>query len=83
MSDLSLLVADPSVKLFAFHTQEVTSRWQDATFRGDGPGSIDVVSGHHADGDPGPLALSNGFWYLMRTTEETRLGGNTVYGWTV
>lgn len=67
MSDLSQLVADPSVELLAFHTQEVVSRLQDATFGGDGPGSINVVSGHHADSDPCPLALSDGFWYLMIT----------------
>ena len=70
LSDLSQLVAYPSVELFPLHTQEVVSRLQDATFGGDGPGSIDVVSGHHANSDPCPLALSDGFWYLMRTQEE-------------
>lgn len=64
VTDLSQLVADPSVELFAFDTQEVISRLQDATFDGNGTCSIDVVSSHHADSDPSPLALSNGFWYL-------------------
>lgn len=71
MSDLSLSVADQSVELLAVHTQEVLSRVQDATFAGYGPGSTDVVPGYHADSDPGLLALSDSFWYLMRTTEET------------
>ena len=64
MSDLSELVADPLVELFAFHTEEVLSRLQDATFDGDGSGSINVVSSHHADSDAGPLAPFDGFWYL-------------------
>lgn len=72
MSDLSQLVADASVELSPLHAQEVVSRLQDATFGGDGPGSIYVVSSHHADSDPGPLALSDGFWYLMRTPEEEK-----------
>ena len=65
-SHLSQLVADPSVELFPLHAEEVVSRLHDATFDGDGPGSVDVVSGHHADSDPGPLALSDGVWYLRR-----------------
>lgn len=59
---------DPSVKLFPLQTQEVVSRLQDATFGGDGTGRVDVVSGHHADSDPGPLALSDGVWYLKTKT---------------
>lgn len=68
MFDLSILVADPLVELHAFHTDVVLSRLQDATFGGDGPGSIDVVSSHHADSDAGPLALFDGVRYLTRTT---------------
>lgn len=70
LTDLSQLVADPSVKLFAFNAQEVIPRLQDATFDGNGSCSIDVVSGHHADSDASPLTLSDGFWYLMRATGE-------------
>lgn len=68
---LSQLIADASVELFPLHAQEVVSRLQDTTFRGDGPGSIYVVSGHHADSDPGSLALSDGVWYLTRKPEKT------------
>lgn len=68
-SDLSQLVTNASVELFPLHAQEVVSRLQDATFGGDGPGSIDVVTGHHADSNPGPLTLSDGFWYLKRMSD--------------
>lgn len=70
LPDLAHLVADPLVELFPLQTQEVISRLQNATFGGDGSGSVDVVSCHHADSDPGPLALPDGFWYLPGTTEE-------------
>lgn len=70
LSDLSQLVSDTSVELFALHAQEVIVRLQDATFDSDGPRSVDVVSCHHADSDPGPLTLSDGVWYLMTMTGE-------------
>lgn len=70
LNNLSELVADPSVELFALKTQEVVSRLQDATFDSNSTGSVDVVSSHHADSDPSPLALSDGLWYLMGTRGE-------------
>ena len=70
LSDLSQLVADPAVELFALHTQEVVSGLQDATFGGDGPRSVDVVARHHADGDPGTLALPDGVWYLIKKNNQ-------------
>lgn len=72
MSDLAHLVADPLVELFALQTQEVISRLQNATFGGDGSGSVDVVSCYHADSDTGPLALPDGFWYLTGTTKKAQ-----------
>lgn len=70
VSDLAQLVTDPTVELFPLQTQEVVSRLQDATFGGDGSGSVDVVSRDHADGDPSPLALPDGLWHLKGTAKE-------------
>lgn len=58
---LSLLVSDPPVELLPFEAQEVFSRVDDAALDGDGTRSVDVVPGDHAHGDPGSLALPDGF----------------------
>lgn len=63
-SNLAELVANAPVELPSLYTQEVVPRMNDATFSGDGPGSIYVVPCHHTDGDSSPLALPDGFWYL-------------------
>lgn len=64
-SNLAELVANAPVELPSLYTQEVFSRMHDATLGGDGPGSVYVVSCHHTDGDSSPLALPDGFWYLV------------------
>ena len=64
--NLAQLVANAPVKLPSLYAQEVISRMYDATFSGDGSGSVDVVSCHHAHGDSSPLALPDGFRYLLR-----------------
>lgn len=63
---LSQLIADTSVELLPLHAQEVISGLQDTALGCYGPGSVDVVSSHHSDRDPGSLALSNGVWYLTK-----------------
>lgn len=64
---LSLLISDPPVELLPLEAEEVLSRVDDATFDGDGTRSVDVVPGDHAHGDPGSLALPDGFWHLQVT----------------
>lgn len=61
---LALLVADKSVEFFAFQAQEVISRSQNATFGGDGPGCVDVITCHHSDSNASPFAFGNCIWYL-------------------
>lgn len=62
---LSLLISDPPVELLALEAEEVLPGVDDATFDGDGTRSVDVVPGDHAHGDPGSLALPDGFWHLQ------------------
>lgn len=68
---LSLLVSDPPVELLPFEAQEVFSRVDDAALDGDGTRSVDVVPGDHAHGDPGSLALPDGFWHLREQGKGT------------
>lgn len=64
-SNLAQLVANATVELPSLYAQEVISGMHDATLCGDGPGGVYVVSCYHADGDSSPLALPDGFWYLV------------------
>lgn len=72
---LPLLVADPAVELLALQAQEVLPRMDDATFDGNGPGCVDIVTGDHPDCDACPLALSDGFWDLDGRAE-AMVGGS-------
>lgn len=69
---LSLLIPDPPVELLPLEAQEVLPGVDDATFDGDGTRSVDVVPGDHAHGDPGSLALPDGFWHLQTTPQQFR-----------
>lgn len=68
---LSQLIADTSVELLPLHAQEVVSGLQDTTLGCYGSSSVDVVSSHHSDSDPGSLALSDGVWYLTKEPLKT------------
>lgn len=61
---LSLLIADPPVKLFPVDTEEVLSRVDDATLDGDGASRVDVVTSDHAYGDARTLAHQDGIGHL-------------------
>lgn len=63
---LPLLIADPPVELFALQAQEILPRVDNATLDGNGPGCVDIVTSDHADCDPCPLALADGFWDLHK-----------------
>lgn len=76
---LSQLIADTSVELLSLHAQEVVSGLQDTALGCDGPGSVDVVSSHHSDSDPGSLALSYGVWYLTKEQVKTISHVRTMY----
>lgn len=79
LTHLSLLVADPSVELLAFHAQELVSRLQDAALGGDGAGRVDVVPGYHAYRDPGTLTFLDGVRDLEGQRERER--GVSVTDW--
>lgn len=67
---LALLIADESVEFLAFQAQKVIPRCQNATFGGNGPGCVDVVSCHHSDSNTSSFAFGNSFWYLWRVSKE-------------
>lgn len=71
---LPLLIADPPVELFALQAQEILPRVDNATLDGNGPGCVDIVTSDHADCDPCPLALADGFWDLHKTVRAMREG---------
>lgn len=73
-SNLAQLVANAPVKFPSLYAQEVISRMYDATFRGDGSGSVDVVACHHTHGDSSPLALPDGFWHLLGKVLRSQCG---------
>lgn len=68
---LSLVVPDLLVELLPLQTQEVLAGRNDATFGGDGAGSVDVVSSNHADRDACTLALGDGLGYLQMMSTES------------
>lgn len=61
---LSLFITNPPVKFFAVDAQEVLSRVDDATFDGNGSGSVDVVTSHHSHCDASTLTFTNSIWHL-------------------
>lgn len=69
---LALLIADNSVEFFAFQAQEVVSRGQNATFGGDGPGCVDIITGHHSDSNASPSAFGNCRGYLRGAKRKRR-----------
>lgn len=71
---LPLLIADPPVELFALQAQEILPRVDNATLDGNGPGCVDIVTSDHADCDPCPLALADGFWDLHKRVRAMQEG---------
>lgn len=67
VAHLSFFVAYPAVELLPLQTYEVVAGQQDATLGGDGSSGVDVVPGHHADGDAGTLTFFNRIWNLKQT----------------
>lgn len=70
-ADLSFLVPDSSVEVFALDAQEVVSRVDDATFSGDGSGCVNVVTRHHPHRDAGALTLTDGLGHLGGRGDES------------
>lgn len=68
VTNLSVSVPYPGVELLALEDQEVVLGPDDAALQADGAGGVDVISGHHANGDAGFLALPDGFRHLATPT---------------
>lgn len=62
---VGMRIADLFVKILSVENKEVVSRFDDPALGCYGPGSVDVVPGHHPHRDPGPLALLDSIRYLV------------------
>lgn len=58
---LAFLIADPPVELLPLQAEKVLPRLDDAALGCNGPGSVNVVPGHHADCNASTLAFSDSF----------------------
>lgn len=86
LGNFSFCISDPFVEFFAFHDKEIISRLYDATFEGNWSGSINIVSGHHTDGDTCTLALSYGWWNFITNwifdsnyTQTSQAGNDCIF----